>query len=99
MSVSIRQREGFIAMPNDHLFDSKLSLEAKGLLSLFYELSQSGIPFNDARVFDLSSSKSGEFISAVIELKDRGYIDFDVKPEDFFAEASLWMKRRREYRE
>lgn len=99
MSVSIRQREGFIAMPNDHLFDSKLSLEAKGLLSLFYELSQSGIPFNDARVFDLSSSKAGEFISAVIELKDHGYIDFDGKAEDFFAEASLLAKRRRKYNE
>ena len=99
MSVSIRQREGFIAMPNDHLFDSNLSLEAKGLLSLFYELSQSGVPFNDARVFDLSSSKSGEFISAVIELKDRGYLDFDGKAEDFFAEASLWMKRWRKHNE
>ena len=85
MNIHLRQKRDYIAMHNTHLTYHNLSLEAKGLLSMLYDLAGNGIPINDKRIVTMTASDVEELRAAFKELNACGYLYFKGDLDDLFV--------------
>jgi hypothetical protein len=70
MSANIVKNKGYVAMPIEHLVDSRLSLSAKGLYSEMIDNEKSEFSMTELTAF----GDEGEIYSSIAELINYGYV-------------------------